>query len=79
MFDFFYVAVITNFALQCQLIIYLIHNISERMLNTTTPFDVAIKVCVCMRACVRACVHVHVCVCVWVLCVCVCVCAHDVH
>lgn len=68
-FDIFYIVVITNFASQCQLLIYFIHNISERMRTTTTPIDVAIKVCVCMLCCVSLCIHICVvCWCVCLLC-----------
>ena len=50
-FDIFYIVVIVTYVSQCQLLIYYIDNICERVKSSSVPFDVAIKVSTCCCCC----------------------------
>ena len=48
MLDIAYTAVVVNYCIQCQLIIYLLRSISERTKAKEWDIDKAVKVCVCV-------------------------------
>jgi hypothetical protein len=43
-FDIFYIVVIVTYSSECQLLIYYISNIRDRVKDSSVPFDVIIKV-----------------------------------
>ena len=52
MLDIVYIAVVVNYVTQCNLLIFLIHGLNDRLKEKTKTYDFqkAIKVCVCVCA-----------------------------